>query len=125
MTYITAAQLQSAIGTRDYNMTLSLEGGTTADSTTVAAVLARVDAEIDSYHTALSTADKAVIAYPIAAYWAYYRRGPGNVPDKIQKSYEAALKRLERRMGITARIIIDPQDEMEEDTYDELLEDLQ
>lgn len=124
MTYITGAQLSSAMGATSYAHTMAVDGGTTADATLVSDLLARVDAIIDKYNTQLSSAEKATIAYPIAIYQAYFRRGPGNVPFNVQQDYTEAIAELKTFAGIRVRPCYVPEDKLTQDDLDDMIEEV-
>lgn len=123
MTYITAAELKAAMGENDYNKTLSLEGSATADTTTVTAILTRTDEKIDYYNTNHSAAQCKALAYPIAIYYAFSRRGPGNVSIIVKADYDEAIAELKGHRGIVPYAIFDPIEEPTEDSLDDLVED--
>lgn len=125
MTYISSTNLEQRIGTRNYNMLLAADGGTTADSTILSAVLTMVDEEIDFYSTSFTTAQKKRLAYDIAEYRCYCRKGPGNVPVHVSDQYKSAIDMLKSRMAPGISLMYDPSELMTTDREDDLMEDLQ
>lgn len=119
MTYITAAQLSSAMGSTNYNYCLATDGSAIADTTLVADLLTRVDNIINRYNTRLSTTDLTSIAYQLAIYQAYFRRGPGTAPMTVQNEYESAMAMLKANTGIRVRPTYVPEDEVLQETLDD------
>lgn len=117
MTYISSSELETAMGTNDYNMCLSTATGSTADADIVASVLSRTDNIIDGYSTRLSSTVKKELAYAIAMYLSYRRRGP-MLSDKIKWEYEQAISELKSHRVITPRATYVPRDEPTQDWLD-------
>lgn len=125
MSYMTAARLQSLMGTYDYNNTLNVSNGAAADASTVAAVIQRSDDYIDRYHTNLTTDEKESVSDDITPFFAYLRRGPGNVPQIVRMQWEEATNYLKQNQGIRCRPTYDPLDLPEQDYLDDTVADPQ
>lgn len=97
MTYCTLTDLTDVFGETEILQLADRDASGEADAEYLAAVLAKVDAEIDSYlrgRYALPLASVPTELTAIAVDLARYRLYPLNVPDTVQKLRDDALRWL-------------------------------